>query len=332
MKIGSLFGGKQKPEEMTRLNLESPTPVEPARPADANPATATPAAAKPIAEQLQEAQARQEAFNKSPAADAARRMADAILQSGNLPKAVYFARYQNSEIPVGLLSPDRTKGVVFLFSSPVLALHFLRNSKQPFDLCQLDLDDMEATARAWKALTFNSYIFDPSPEKTNAPLLDMRDGIIHKEVVLRSWAATRVTRNAIADAWRVEYLNGGKTGATNPETLRKQRELLEHLRDMGAYDVPFVHWVIAIIAGLQGDEAARLAATKTLEEFGPSFVGKTEPRSAGGDIKQWADSMGVAYLGLLAEFGMAKGPDGKPLPSLLKVESRTISPENPALQ
>ena len=79
------------------------------------------------------------------------------------------------------------------------------------------------------------------------------------------------------------------------------------MRDFGAFDVPFVHWMIALIAGMQGDEEARLAAIATLESFGPAFVGKTARLAGGEGDKAWTDSMATAHVGLMAEFGMLNG-------------------------
>ena len=92
-----------------------------------------------------------------------------------------------------------------------------------------------------------------------------------------------------------------------------------------------MHWVIALIAGLQGDEVGRLAATKALEDFGSSFVDKTKVFSSGSDVQEMVSAFAVAYSGLLAEFGMLKGPDGNSVGSFLKVErTRIPQPEEPA--
>jgi hypothetical protein len=70
--------------------------------------------------------------------------------------------------------------------------------------------------------------------------------------------------------------------------------------------VPYVHWLIALIAGMQGDEAGRLAATVRLEQFGPNFRGKTWTLKDKAQGQAWAQLWGAATMGLLATYGLLK--------------------------
>ena len=73
---------------------------------------------------------------------------------------------------------------------------------------------------------------------------------------------------------------------------------------------------------MQGDEPARLEATAILERFGPDFVGKTARDGQRDGGPAWLESWMKATLGLYCEFQMLNGPDGKPLPSIIRVEEK----------
>ena len=90
------------------------------------------------------------------------------------------------------------------------------------------------------------------------------------------------------------------------------------MRDFGAGDVPFVHWLIALIADMQKDEQTRLAAIQALEEFGPAFKGIATFTEDKKDMVAWAKSYSLAQVGLMTEFGLLKEPDGSVVPSILR--------------
>ncbi len=344
-KLGKLLGVGKFAEPRTSLNRESPRPDSGTGPETAASSEAGqpsgPATGKTPAEMLQERREMQAIFDQTPMAAVVQQRAKTLLETGPLPKAMYYGHEPRQNVPLGFVSPDKTRGMVLVFSSPVLAHQLFRTpsfypSDAPFEVREFQLDAMEETARSWKSARFHAVAVNLTAKKTSPAVLDAGAGMITKEMLLGAWAANRVACMILAEAWRKESVSNKKAEAGTPggdgnggdvgrfrESLQRQRWLLENLRDMGAADVPFVHWQIALIAGMQGDEEGRLAATAVLEEFGPDFVGKTAPSRD--DPKAWADSLTIATLGLLAEFGMLTGPDGKPVESFLRVRRETVA-------
>ncbi len=144
-----------------------------------------------------------------------------------------------------------------------------------------------------------------SPKSPTANILKPDKGLIAPEQLVFTGALHRAIRN-----WQAQRLLGEfysrSPDSKLPLDLKRQRAALETLRDSGAYDIPFIHWMIAILAGTQDDEPARLAATAVLETFGPAWVGKTTPMKSGDSFESWGNSVSIATTGLLVEFGMAE--------------------------
>jgi hypothetical protein len=315
--LGKLFGAGKAPDQITSLKLEGPVSSH----------ASLPAQAKTVAEQLQARKEMQAKFDQSPMAAVVQQRAKALLESGPWPEAMYYGTQPGTNVPVGFVSPDKTKGMVLIFSSPILAYQLFRtkalhHAGAAFEIREFKLDEMEETAQGWKSHGFNAFLFNLTPKKISPPSIDARGGVINKEMLLRAWAGNRVACTVLAEAWRLEFSATNAEDASFQERLKRQRAALENLRDMGAGHVPFVHWQIALIAGMQGDEEGRLAATASLEEFGPDFVGKTV--NSADDLKSWGESMSLSMVGLMTEFGMLAGPDGKPMPSILKIRSEPI--------
>jgi hypothetical protein len=316
LKFGGIFGGGEKSNELTSLKLETPIQT--------NPTPTVPA--KTVQELMQQRRQQQAKFDQTPLAAAIQRRTKGLLDSGQHPTKMYYGRHASGLVPMGFVSQDKTKGILLVFSSPMLA-HQLYRSKQfnpndaPFEVIEFQLNEMEDTARFWKSHGFSAVIFNWTLKKKAPAPLDAGNGTITSAMLLQAWAANRVACEVAASAWRTEYLNGKEKGGSDQERWKRQRLALENLRDMGASDVPFVHWLIALLSGMLDDEETRLAATAVLEQFGPDFVGKT---SRSDEARDWGRSMAIATTGLMAEFGMLTGPDGAPVPSMLKIHSETV--------
>ena len=76
--------------------------------------------------------------------------------------------------------------------------------------------------------------------------------------------------------------------------LSQKRATLEILRDHVAYDVPYVHWLIALIAGVQGDENTKAAALACLMDFGPDVASQMSVTEGNVDDKAWTEAMAKA--------------------------------------
>jgi hypothetical protein len=251
-----------------------------------------------------------------------------LLASGQKPRLICFLREREKQAPAGLLTGEPRRNYLLLFTSPPLAHFFVRSKKLPFEILGVTQDDFAPMAEDWRKRKFDGFIPDLSPKAPMFGTFPAKEDLITWEQVLFAWAQRLTIRNWQAQRSLAEFYGAQNKDAASPETLKRQRAALEALRDFGSFDVPFVHWLIALIAGIQKDEAARLESTAVLESFGPDFVGKTERADGEEGSKAWAHSLSIATVGLLAEYGMLKGPDGSPLPSILRIHPANEPPPN----
>jgi hypothetical protein len=244
-----------------------------------------------------------------------------LIESGQKPELICFLQDPSSHTPLARITREPEHKALLLFTSPILAHFFLRTRQMPFQVAGVKLDEIATVAEDWGKRGFDAFILDLSPKAPLFNVVPVKDNLITCEALVFAWATGRTIRNWQAQMRLAEFYGKTNPGQPFPEALTKQRAALETLRDFGSFDVPFVHWMIALIAGMQGDESARLAATATLESFGPAFVGKTTRIEGREGEKAWAESMAAAQVGLLAEYGMLKGPDGSPVGSILRSET-----------
>ncbi len=85
---------------------------------------------------------------------------------------------------------------------------------------------------------------------------------------------------------------------------KQARAWLEGIRDHIDPGNPYLHWAIAVLAGLAGDMEANQASIKKLEAFGPAFTGKLQGTSFDPTVPgSQAGTMGEALLGLGLSLG-----------------------------
>jgi hypothetical protein len=289
----------------------------------AHPANAAPSA-NAISDAMKKTAA---ALKDSPAQAEIQRQTLELAKSGKHPEIFFFLRDRTIHAPLALVIKEPARKAVLIFTSVPMAYFFLQTKQMAVEVVGVKLDEFPPIAEDWRKLGFDSYIMDLSPKAPNFNAMTPKDSLITREQLVFSWALGRTIRNWQAQRQLAEFYSKKNSNSTSPEALQRHRTALESMRDFGAFDVPFVHWMIAEVAGMQGDEPARQAATGTLESFGPDFVGKTARLEGQEGFKAWGESMIVAQLGLLTEFEMLMGPDGLPVKSILKVETR-IPPEN----
>jgi hypothetical protein len=299
---------KAERQYLTSLGLEAPAkpPGDPAPPPNA------------MAEKMQAA------YRDSGASAEIDRRTNELLDSGQHPELICYLRQRENHNPVALLTKEPPRKALLIFTSPHLAHFYIRTKQLQFEVAGLKLDEIAPAADGWRKRGFDAFVMDLSPKAPVFNVLAAKDNLITREQLVFFWASNRTIRNWQAQAKLREFYGKKDPNPASPERLQKHRAALESLRDYGSFDVPFVHWVIALIAGMQGDEPGRLAATAALESFGPAFLGKTARLEGNDGLKAWTESWMTAQVGLMAEFGMLKGPDGLPMKSILRSETKTV--------
>jgi hypothetical protein len=284
--LKSMFTSKRD-EEITSLHLQTPGP-EPSREL---PATPLQAAAQVHAEELR----------NSAVAEEIKRRAKQLLDAGKYPANIFVLMSPETKGLVSFKTQKPAFNSLLFFSSPLIALDFVRTTKTPAQVAGIKMEGLPSNAEIWRKNGIDSFVWDRCPRcnihVTQAP----KDQLITKDHLALAWATRMCIRGMQAERLIRQFMApGGKDG------LAQKRAMLEMLRDHVAYDVPYAHWLIGLFAAMQGDEPARMAATACLEEFGPDFKGKIPAIAQ--DSKElpapWIESMAQAQVGLLSAFGL----------------------------
>ena len=239
-----------------------------------------------------------------------------LAKSGKHPKTIFFLRALGTNSLVLLNTPEPTLKAVLLFSSAFTARFYMQEKKLPTEIAGVSFDQFSSVAEDLHASGVLSFVMDLSPNSPASNVMSPTTKRITTEQVTFAWAVGRTVRNFHAQRTLRPLLTNKNFGT--PEIQKELRRALESIRACGGYDVPYVHWMMALIAGMQHDEPGRLQATADLETFGPDFVGRTPPLESREYLQEWGKSWTNAQIGLMTEFEMLNGPDGKPSESSLR--------------
>jgi hypothetical protein len=238
------------------------------------------------------------------AAPEIKRRVEKMLESGKRPQALFLAvsTTSNGLVSFKTTNPDRT--VLPIFTSGHTAMDYLKTAKVSGGVHMFPIESLPPYVEQWRRMRIDSFVLDRCPRCPDFLCLPID---VHTEQqFLTLWAAHRATRDFQAERLINAYLDALKNpGAIASSSARGARNLLETLRDHIDYSVPFVHWLIALHAGIDGDQEARIASTQNLEAFGPDFIDKV-PSDEPFVLENWAKSVADAQMGLLATFEMLR--------------------------
>jgi hypothetical protein len=294
------FRSGKTEERVTSLNLETPKPQVPMD----NSSSSTQIDPKLLAV----------------AAPEVNRRAKEMLDAGNRPRALYLAvNGPNKLVSFKTVNPDYN--VLLIFTSGHAAMDYLRTAKIGGGIHEFPFESLSAYMEMWKKAQLDSFVLDRCPRCPQFTIAQI-DGCTEEKFKIL-WAIHRATRNFQAKRLIGAYLNSSnaaKNPGGKPSSPREMRNLLETLRDHIDYSVPYVHWLIALHAGVDGDQEARIASIRNLEAFGQDFVGKV-PSDEPFVMENWAKSVVDAQIGLLTTFEML--PTNLQNPA--KIEEKTIN-------
>ena len=231
------------------------------------------------------------------------RRAKEMLDAGKRPGFLYLVvSGPNNLISFKTANPDHN--VLLIFTSGHAAMDYLKTANIGGGVHEFPFESLSAYTEMWKKVQLDSFVLDRCPRCPHFSIAQI-DGCT-EEKFKTLWALHRATRNFQSERLIRAYLNSSNAAENSggkPRSPREMRNLLETLRDHIDYSVPYVHWLIALHAGVDGDQEARTASIRNLEAFGPDFIGKVPPDRPF-VLETWAKSVSEAQLGLLATFEM----------------------------
>jgi hypothetical protein len=262
------------------LNLEAP---KPGRSASSLGTTATESIPLP---------------NADPAkVEAIRSRAKDLLDAGRIPEWLFACRVAN-----GLLMLKAPAGpVMLLFSSPFAASDYLRATSTQSTAGQFNVQALPELTQSWLSSGIQTASLDRCPRCTHC--LSIPLGSMAKwstEDFAKIWAHHRATRLVMSEIQIRSAMNHSAAGS-HAETRRD----LEYLRDHFDCGLPYLHQVIGLLAGAQGDEAAKAASLERLREFGPQFACPLDFSP---------ELLATAMVGLMTNFGIVPKGKSDPVP------------------
>ena len=224
-----------------------------------------------------------------------------LLDSGRYPEAVFWGAILKRGAHIVFRNQSPVFQAIPLFSSPLLVNDYLKATGTPADMQVLgmNIDSLPQVAEQWRAGGIDSFFFNRCPRFPIVQPISPQDRLITKKQLTFVWATNMTIRN-----WRAAKLVREYLGYKGDDAMQAKRATLELLRDHVAYDNPYIHWLIALIAGIQGDKAAQSAAVETLKEFGPGVASEMPVADGSKCDEAWVDAMAKAHVGLLAAFGL----------------------------
>jgi hypothetical protein len=231
-----------------------------------------------------------------------RRRYEDFLKSEAKLEFVFYLVYPQQGHTLSVSSPDGKKTILFLFTSNMMADAYLapRNLKVVTAGCRIEA--LAEQAEKWIASGINFYGLNPCSRCANAAIYPIGD-LQSEEKFRECWALDAVNRRFFAETllriWQNQFA----------KDIPGYRRALDGLRDHIDPGNPYLHMLIAGLAGMQGDKPVMLAAIKRLDQFGPPFTGKlTENSIEPTKPETWTQPVSEGTTGLLASYGLLNLP------------------------
>jgi hypothetical protein len=226
-----------------------------------------------------------------------RRRVQQILTSGQAPEWIFVC-----QIDSGLLglpyAPDKNPALL-LFTDQFAAQDYVRATHVTGRIGQIKLESLPEMARDWVSAGIEHFVLNRCPRCPHFKLIKTA-ALRTKQDFVVFWAAERAAR------WLYgEILFRSASDHIKSGSHAKARADLEYIRDHLNCAIPYLHQLIGLLADVQRDEAARIAADERLKEFG-NFEGTT---------KFSIEAFSAAAVGLMMNLGMLPNLPGPGSPT-----------------
>ena len=220
-----------------------------------------------------------------------------MVWTGLKPDVFFYVVFPQPGLTHSVTSPDGLKTIVPLFTSKAMAEAYITGKKLGAVAAACRLENASSQAEQWMSSGINSYALNVCSRCLLTSVFPVAE-LQSEDQFLTTWRMDLANRRQFAEGY-------GRNAAAMIGTNAKQaRACLEGIRDHIDPGNPYLHWVIAVLAGLAGDMEANQASIKKLEAFGPAFTGKLQGTSFDPTVPgSQAGTMGEALLGLGLSLG-----------------------------
>lgn len=236
-----------------------------------------------------------------------RRRHEQFVAAGSKLEVVFYLVLPQQGHTLTVSTPDGKSTILYLFTSQIMADGYLAKRKLGAVAAGCRVSSLAEQVEKWEVLGINRYGLNACAKCANAavgPLSDLQS----EQKFYDCWSLDTVNRRLFAETtlrfWQQNMANPG------------YRKALEGIRDHVDPSCPYLHMLIATMAGMQGDKEAAASAIKVLDRFGPPFTGKLNAETIEpGNVETWSNILSEATLGLYGTYGILNVPM-KPLEDL----------------
>ncbi len=230
-----------------------------------------------------------------------RRRHEEFLASGVRLEAVFYLVFPQQGHTLTVSTPDGKRTILYLFTSRIMADGYLANRKLGAVAAGCRVSSLGEQVEKWAAAGINAYGLNACAKCANAavgPLSDLQS----EQKFQDCWSLDAMNRRLFAETtlrfWQQNMAN-----------VAGYRKALEGIRDHIDPGSPYIHMMIATLAGMQGDKETAAGAIQTLDRFGPPFTGKLNAETiVPGKAESWSSALSEAMLGLYGAYGLTNVP------------------------
>ena len=216
--------------------------------------------------------------------------ADRILESSDEPEWVFLC-----EMPNGgtlCLPPVDGRTSLLLFTSPALALDYLRAIGQEGKVGGVHISNITELPRGWANLGVHSFCLNRCA-RCDVALTIGFENLKTRDSFLKVWAIERASRFLKGQGLAQAVLEAQQRG------VAEMKVALETLRDHAAADNAHVYQLLAMVARMQEDTQGRAEALASLLEMQLPVKLETE---------DFARGFAEGTVGLLASYELLRMP------------------------
>ena len=225
------------------------------------------------------------------------------VSSAAKPDPVFVLEQQNQNGGRAMTTIRRDDGYIWLiFNSPWMAHDYLVQTHLPARVLGYAPENVPAVAKGLIESGLTGFFVDFCPRCRVGNLYPAKALQVSDEFV-KYCAFSRLTKRLIGEIWLQRF------NALPVDDFKQRRAILEHVADHVDCGNPYLHWTIALYAGLEGDMVGNERAIARLNQFGPPFAGKLKGTSFNfADPESQLRTLPEATVGLLASYGLLKIP------------------------
>lgn len=230
-----------------------------------------------------------------------RRRHEEFVRSGARLETVFYLVLPQQGHTLTVSTPDGKRTILYLFTSQIMADGFLARRKLGAVAAGCRVSSLGEQVEKWTAAGINAYALNPCAKCANAaigPLSDLQ------------------SEQKFQDCWTLDAMNRRLFAETTLRFWQQKKadipghlKALEGIRDHVDPGSPYIHMMIATMAGMQGDKETAANAIQTLDRFGPPFTGKLNAETiVPGKVETWSEALSEAMLGLYGAYGLVNIP------------------------